>query len=1005
MKRLTLLFSLLFMCVSLAFSQRQVTGTVEDNSGNPIPGASVIVVGTSSGTVTDIDGNFAISVSSGDQLEFSFVGYESQTVTVGAQSTLTISLVESTEFLDEIVVSGYQTQTRKSLSGAIASVDVNNAVKTPVINVAEMLQGRVTGVSVINSGQPGAAPIVRVRGYGTPNNNSPLYVIDGVQTDDAYVLSSLSPSDIEQINVLKDASAAIYGARASNGVIVITTKGGSYNTKSTVTFESYVGSSRAVGLPTLLNAQQHADMIWQSKINDGVAPNHPQYGTGGSPNVPSSLQGTPAGISTTVAPNGTDWLDAIFDPGLAQQYKFSVTSGNANSKFMMSMEYLDRQGAQIMTGYKTGRTRMNAEFKVNDRITIGEHLNVTYDSERATNQVQAAYRSSPLIPLYDNDGNFAGGYGTPLGLGNVQNPYAVLKRTEDDFQKSFRAFGDVYANVNIIKGLDYKVVFGGMMRDLANRRFVVKNPEHSEPRSTNTLYEQSFRQYNWNLTNTLNYKANFDNHSIDALLGYEALSNNFKGHEISRNDYLFETPNFYLLSNGAGTPVVQYANASAYTISSIFLTVNYAYNNRYFVTATVRQDNTSRFSKANADAIFPSASFGWVLSEEDFYGSDNYMKLRVSYGTLGNQSLGRTAPDQNISNLSEANAYYPFDGSSISTGAALSAVGNPDLQWETVVSANAGLDFRLMDNKLYGSVDYFNITTNDLIAVDESLIGTTAIDASAPLVNIGQVSNTGIELALNYADQTSGGLSYDVGFNFSTYKNVVDSLISAFYVGNSSFRGGAVTRTASGEPMSYFYGRRVLGLDGSGRFEYADINGDGSINDDDREKIGSPHPDFTFGLNVSLGYKNFDLYAFFAGSVGNEIYHYNKIYSHFPTFFNGNRHEDVLDSWTPSNTDTDMPALSESIRNEETQPNSWFVEDGSYVKLKTLQIGYTLPSSATSKLGISNARIYVAGNNLLTLSKYSGMDPEVGGGPLTLGVDQGIYPQASITSLGINVTF
>ncbi len=381
------------------------------------------------------------------------------------------------------------------------------------------------------------------------------------------------------------------------------------------------------------------------------------------------------------------------------------------------------------------------------------------------------------------------------------------------------------------------------------------------------------------------------------------------------------------------------------------------------------------------------------------------MKLRASYGTLGNQSLGRTAPDQNISNLSEANAYYPFNGSTASTGAALSAVGNPDLKWETVVSANAGLDFRLMDNKLYGSVDYFNITTNDLIAVDESLIGTTAIDASAPLVNIGQVSNTGLELALNYADESGSGLRYDVGFNLSTYKNTVDSLISAFYVGNSGFRGGAVTRTSPGEPMSYFYGRKVLGLDGSGRFEYEDVNNDGSINDDDRTKIGSPHPDFTFGVNVSLAYKNIDLYAFFSGSVGNDIYHYNKIYTHFPTFFNGNRHVDVLDSWTPTNTDTDIPALSESIRNDETQPNSWFVEDGSYVKLKTLQIGYTLPSSFSSKLGISNARIYVAGNNLLTLSKYSGMDPEIGGSPLTLGVDSGAYPQASMTSLGINVTF
>ena len=1001
MKRLNILFSLLFMCVSVSFSQRQVNGTVEDNSGNPIPGASIIVVGTSSGTVTDIEGNFAISVSSGDQLEFSFVGYESQTVTVGAQSILTITLAESTEFLDEIVVSGYQNKSRKSLSGAIASVDVAKAVKTPVINAAELLQGRVTGVSVIGSGQPGEAPVVRIRGYGTPNNNNPLYVIDGVQTDDPYVLSSISPSDIEQINVLKDASAAIYGARASNGVIVITTKNGNYNSKNTVTFETYVGSTNVSNLPTLLNAQQHGDMIWQSKINDGATPNHPQYGTGGSPNIPSSLQGVDA--PTTVNPNGTDWLDAIFDPGLAQQYKVTVSSGSADSKFMMSMEYLDREGAQIMTGYKTGRTRMNAEFKVNKRITVGEHLSITYDQENKGNEVQGAYRSSPLIPLLDNNGKYAGTYKASAGLGNMNSPYANLMRSENNYQRSLRAFGDVYAQVNIMKGLDYKIVAGGMMRDFNSRRFAYLDPEHSEPKSVNSLYEATFREYNWNVTNTLNYTADFDGHSIDALLGYEALKQNFKGSEVSRNEYLFEDPNFYLLSNGAGTPVVQYASASAYTINSAFLTINYSYQDKYLATATVRQDNTSRFSRVNADAIFPSASFAWVISEDRW--SDKYLKLRLSYGTLGNQSLGRVAPDQNVSALSEANAYYPFDGSSASTGAALSAVGNPDLKWETVISSNAGIDFRLMGNKLYGSLDYFSIKTTDLIAVDNNLIGTTAIDASAPLVNIGEVSNSGLELGLNYADGSSSGFRYDIGFNLSTYKNNVDSLISQFFTGNTGYRGGAVTRTSVGESMSYFYGRKVKGLDASGRFDYEDVNGDGSINDDDRTKIGSPHPDFTFGVNVSLAYNNFDIYAFFNGSVGNDIYHYNKIYSHFPTFFNGNRSADVLDSWTPSNTDTDMPALSETISNSETQPNSWFVEDGSYVKLRTLQIGYTLPSSAISKLGISNARIYVSGNNLLTLSKYSGMDPEIGGSPLNLGVDSGEYPQAVVTSLGLNITF
>lgn len=1002
MKKLITLFSILFLVVSVAFSQRDVSGTVQDEGGNPIPGASVIVAGTTNGTVTDIDGNFSISASSDDQLEVSFVGYETQTVSVGSQARVVITLSESTEFLDEIVVSGYQTQTRKSLSGAISSVDIGSAVKTPVVNSAELLQGRVTGISVIGNGQPGSAPVVRIRGYATPNDNNPLYIIDGVQTDDPYVLSSISPSDIEQINVLKDGSAAIYGARASNGVIVITTKNGSYGQKNTVTFETYVGSTYATNLPTLLNAQQHGDMIWQSKLNDGATPNHPQYGSGGSPVIPSKLQGIDVGA--TVNPNGTDWMDAIFDPGLAQQYKVTVSSGSSDSKFLMSMEYLDRQGAQIMTGYKTGRTRMNGEFRVNDRITIGEHLNVSYDQENQGNQVQGAYRSSPLIPLLDDDGNYAGTYKASAGLGNMNSPYANLMRSENNYNRSFRAFGDVYANINIVEGLDYKIVAAGMMRDLNNRRFAYLDPEHSEPKSVNTLYEQSFREYNWNVTNTLNYRADFGSHSVDALLGYEALKKNFKGHEVSRNEYLFEDPNFYLLSNGAGTPVVQWAAQNAYTINSAFLTVNYAYSDKYLVTATVRQDNTSRFARANANAIFPSGSFGWVISEEDFFNSDNYMKLRVSYGTLGNQSLGRTAPDQNVSSLSEANAYYPFNGSNATTGAALSAVGNPDLKWETVVSQNLGLDFRLLNNKLYGSLDYFNIQTNDLIAVDNNLIGTTAIDASAPLVNIGQVTNSGIELALNYAD-ASGDFSYDIGFNLSKYNNTVDSLISNFFLGSTGYRGGAITRTSPGKSMSYFYGRKVKGLDSSGRFEYEDVNGDGTINDDDRTEIGSPHPDFTFGFSVSLAYNNFDLYAFLNGSIGNDVYHYNKIYSHFPTFFNGNRHADVLDSWTSSNTDTDMPALSETISNAETQPNSWFVEDASYVKLRTIQIGYTLPSSATSKLGISNARIYVSGNNLLTLSGYSGMDPEVGGSPLNLGVDSGEYPQAVVTTLGLNVTF
>ena len=1019
-KTISVLFSLF---AAFSFAQTSVSGTVSDSNGNPIPGVAVIVDGTTIGTTTDFDGNYTITVGADQSLLFTSLGFQDQVVAVGSQSTLNVVMQESTELLDEIIVTGYGSSTRGNLTGSVGTVDVSDAVKVPVVNAAEALQGRVSGVNVVTNGQPGSAPTIRIRGYGTPNSNSPLFIIDGVQTNDAFVLNSINPADIAQMNVLKDGAAAIYGSRASNGVIIVTTKSGRGAGKSNVTFEATYGSSAAQNLPELLNAQQHGQMIWDSKINDGVTPSHPQYGNGASPVVPASIQGID--IPTTVNPNGTDWLGAIFQTAASQNYNFTIQNSSETGSFLMSANYLNREGIQIETGYERAGTRLNSEFLLGDKIKIGQHLNVTLDKERNGNQVQGALRSSPIIPLRDDNGNFAGIYRTPLGMGNVNSPYATLIRAKDNYGKSLRVLGDVYLEAQLADGLKFKTSYGGQMRYFNSRSYSPATPE-AETGGSRELSEQGFNQSEWVWTNTLNYNNSFGDHTIDVIAGYEANKIQFKGSQVSRSNFLFETPSFYLLSTGEGTPIVNYASESSNSLASIFASASYSFKDKYLLTATVRKDKSSRFAADQQGDFFPSASLGWVIDKEDFFPQDGIisnMKLRVSYGELGNQELPASNPDTNISSLSEGTGFYSFDGAngSVTTGAVLNSVGNPGLTWETSISQNIGLDLTLF-SKLNASIEYFNISTENLIVLDNSLIGSTAIDASPPFTNFGNILNKGLDFSLSYGDQSDSGFTYDVALNVSTYKNEVTSLINDTPItGNSGFRGGAVTRSEVGQPISYFYGRIVDGIFANdaevaahaeqagaapGRFRYRDVNGDGIANDEDRDFIGSPHPDFTFGLNLNLAYKNFDLSAFVNGVQGNEIYNYSKIFTDFPTFFNGNRSTRVLDSWTPSNTSASLPALSESITNSETQPNSFFVEDGSFVRLKSLQIGYTFGDEVIDQLGLNSLRLYFSGTNLFTITGYDGLDPEASeANALTIGVDSGRYPLARILSLGLSLNF
>lgn len=1003
--------------------QQTISGTVTDNTGAPLPGANVVVRGTTTGTQTDFDGNYTITANQGDVLVFRYLGFATQSITVGTATTIDVTMQEDASQLAEVVVTGYTSQTRGDITGSVASVDISEAVKVPLVNAAEALEGRVTGVTVTNAGTPGGSPKIVIRGFGTSNNTNPLYIIDGVQTDNPSILNSINPGDIEQMNVLKDGAAAIYGARASNGVVIITTKRGNYNQADpVVSFNAYTGVSRATNLPDLLNVQQHGEMIFQSLANDGASVEHPQYGSGPTPVVPSTVQDytrvvsydpivrAPRSASVT-QPNGTDWFEEITQNAPTQNFDLSISNGNETGRYFLSANYLNRDGIINETGFKQGVSRLNSEFKIGEKIRIGEHLNASFSrqQEGTLESIFMSYRMTPLIPVFDDEGDFAGTGGP--GLSNTRNPVALLARAKDNYNKIFRVFGDVYLEAELYEGLNVRTTFSGNVETFSQRRFQALDPEFIEPLATNTLFEQDINNYSWTWTNIATYNTTFGDHSLDALAGVEAVEENSKGKQISRNGYLFETPDFYLLSNGSGTPNVDFAYEGGNTLFSIFGTVNYNYKGKYFATVTVRNDKSSRFLGDNQSQAFPSFSAGWLMSDEEWFPKDgfvNRLRLKASYGELGNQTLPTSNPTINISNLSETLANYSLNGSSISTGAILSQVGNPDLRWETSVTSNIGIELAMLNNDLTFSFEWFDIDTEDLITRDLSLISSTAIDASAPLVNLGDIQNTGFDLAIGYRGETNGGFTYSINANLSHYKNEVKSLISDFQVGRTDPRGGAVHRTEVGRAISEFYGRRVTGFDSNGRFTYEDVDGNGTIDDGDRTYIGSPHPDFTYGVNLSAGWKGIDFSAFFSGSQGNDAYNYQKIFTDFPTFFNGNRSTRVLDSWTPSNTDATLPALSQSITNAETQPNSYFVEDASFLRLKNLQIGYTFEDNIAESIGLDMLRLYVQGTNLFTITDYQGFDPEViSTDNLSLAFDGifPVYPLAQILTVGINTKF
>lgn len=1052
-----------FLCFGLAKAQT-VTGKVSDELG-PLPGANVLVKGTTNGTQTDFDGYYTLNnVENNATLVFSYIGFKSVEVSVNGQTNVNITLEEDASQLDEVIVTGYGSQSKRDITGAVSTVDSEQLLATPSTTFAQQLQGRASGISIINDAAPGGEATVRIRGYGTIGNNKPLYVIDGVPSE---TQSNINPNDIESIQILKDASAAsIYGSRAANGVIIITTKKGKMG-KPVISYSTYYGMQSADNDVEALNASELGTYLYLADLYAGKTPSHGQYtfGPNGEVSIPDYVfpsagmegdAGVDPSLYSLVDGNiyaitrsaDTNWWKEVTRTAPILNHQISASGATENARYAFSLGYFSQEAITKFVSYNRLSLRANTEFKALDKkLTIGENFTVSFDNTKGAyqnnaeqNPVSGAYKHHPLLPIYDIEGNFAGSRGA--NLGNNFAPYAELHRNQDDRRYRLRAFGNVFASYELSKNLQFKTSLGIDVTVQRNKNLTRANPEYVEGSFTNRTEARENYEYQWVWTNQLTYTKTFNEvHKFDAYAGIESIQQFGEAFNASREKFAFETTDIlgYLDLGDATTSGNSGYNYLDYSLFSSFGKLNYSYDGKYLAQFILRNDSSSRFQSASRSAVFPAFSLGWRVSDEKFMEDVSFiddMKLRYGWGKTGNQAIG----DYNAYTTYRSDIYhggYPISGGSPVIGFDAASFGNPDAKWETTTSNNFGLDVVMFDNKVTFGLDLWNRVTTDMLF--EVPLTYTAGDAEAPSFNVGQITNKGLDFALGYSN-SKGDFSYSVSGNFSTYDNNVDSLNESpdtRFFGASS-RVPSLTVTQAGLPISSYYGFNVEGIfqsqqeadawptygtyNAPGKFKVTDVNNDGEITDDDRTIIGNPHADYTYGINIDLSYKNLALNIFGNGSQGNDIYNYVRYFADFNTF-QGNRSKGALyNAWQPSNP-TAAPSqwvaanpnatapIMDANDQTSSRPSSYFIEDGSYFRLKSVQLTYNFPEKVLSTIGLSRAQIYVQGQNLFTITGYSGLNPEVSGdegdtnfGDTTLGFDGGYMPVSRTILLGLNVT-
>ncbi|MHB1921964.1 MAG: SusC/RagA family TonB-linked outer membrane protein [Chitinophagaceae bacterium] len=1056
----SIFLALCFGATLLSFSalaQQTVRGKVLSSSdGQPIIGATVHVVGSNTGAVTGTDGSYSLQVpNSKAVLEYSFIGFNKEDVTVGKQSVINIHLEENVSSLNELVVTGYTTEKKKDITGAVSVVNLKDLRAVPSGTPEEMLQGQASGVDVITSGAPGGPSNVFIRGVTSFGDVNPLVIVDGVPAS----MHDLDPNDIASIQVLKDAgAAAIYGVRGSNGVIIVTTKHGhSTGGEPTITYDGYYGTQRPLGGNPfhLLNSQELANALWIADINSGQVaangyPTSAQYGNGPKPILPDYI--TPGGAMsgdpsvnpalynvdyskgpiyqiTKANKTGTDWFHELFQPALIQSHTLTASGGTNKSNYLFSFNYFDQEGTLIATHLKRYAVRMNTSYTVKKHIRVGENAYVFYKDNpqigyNQENVVNFAYREQPIIPVYDIMGNWAGSNGPELG--NSSNPVADQVRSEGNRGNDWQVVGNVWAEADLLKYLTARTSFGGTIDNYYYDYYNYHTYENAENNGSNSFGEGAGYNSNWTWTNTLAFHKLFaQKHDVKVLVGSEAINAYGRGVSGTRLNYFTDNPSLRVLS--VGSPTGQNNSSFAYqnTLYSLFSRVDYSYNEKYLLSGTVRRDASSQFGPNKRVGYFGSGSVGWRISQEEFLKNVSWindLKLRGSYGILGSQNNVNPANAYTQFGSSPGNSYYSITTAynSIEQGFYATRIGNPSTGWEQDKELNIGLDATILDNRLDMTLEYYKKKISGLLFPDQA--GATVGGAALPTVNIGDVQNDGEDITLDYHAIVHQNFHLNLGLNLTTYRSLVVSIPGNYFdVGGT--RIGNVVRNEVGHPISSFYGYKVIGYFSDandvaksptqqdaapGRFKYADIDGDGKITDADRTFIGNPNPKLTYGFNVNATFKNFDLTAIFYGSYGNQIFNYVKYWTNFWASFQGNKSKDLLyNSWTPQNHNAKAPILENaSTFSTNTVPNSYYVESGSYFRLKSLILGYTLPSSTMERLGVNMFRVYVQATNLFTITPYSGLDPEVFGQAADFGIDYGNYPSNQKNFIvGVNLSF
>ena len=1033
LKRVLLSFGLLLVG-TIMYAQSEISGTVLDPTGETVIGATVMEKGTSNGTVTDFDGNFKLKVEAGKTLVVSYIGFLTQEVV--AQDGMVITMQDDAMALEEVVVTGYTTQRKADLTGAVSVVSVNELAKQNENNPMKALQGRVPGMNIQADGNPSGAATVRIRGIGTLNDNDPLYIIDGVPTKAG--MHELNGNDIESIQVLKDAaSASIYGSRAANGVIIITTKKGKDGVVK-VNFDASVAASLYTNKIETMNASEWGRAYWQASVNDGINPNNNtlgynfdwSYDRAGNPILNGMTMNMFLDENASVRAGDTDWFNEITRTGVVQQYNVSVSNGSEKGSSFFSIGYYNNLGTIKESQFNRLSGRANSDYKLFDgMVTIGENftLNRTKGVDAPGGILENALEFNPNFPIYAENGEFAQALGA---YSERENPLSLLYNTKDNEYTMWRSFGDVHLSITPFKNFMIRTTLG-MDYSQKEQRFFTYPIANGKMKRTDSAVEskqEHWMRWMWNAIATYNFEKG--NHRGDAMLGVEINRQDYKWNSAKRYELAILNTDYMWPSAGSGRQLAE-GSGDGFSLVSYFGKVNYTYADRYMASLTVRRDGSSRFGSNNQYGTFPSVSAGWRISQEKFMQSTSGwlddMKLRYSWGQTGNQEISNTARytlyqsvvSTGLWGSGQAGSSYDIGGSNggyaLANGYVRSQRGNDDIKWETTTQHNIGIDFAMLRNEVYGSLDWFHKLTSDILLPMDGIAAMG--EGASKWINAGEMKNVGWELSVGYRHKLESGFSWDINGNISSYTNEITKLPET--VAAKGTFGGNGVESVVGHAMGSQVGYVADGIfksqeeidnhaiqegAGLGRIRYMDLNHDGRITEADQTWIYDPTPDFTWGLNVYLQYKDWDFTMFWQGVQGVDVD--CRGYKSQTDFWANsninvpylNKGVRALDAWSPLNMDSNIPALTSSDTNNEGRVSSYYIENGSYIKLRTIQLGYNVPKSFTDKLKIDRIRFYLSAQNLVTIksSKFSGADPENPGFN---------YPIPLNVTFGLNVSF